>query len=241
MKSEARIGILFIVLAQVALVIAALAMVARAQEAHWGYEGESGPEYWGALSDDYALCDSGMAQSPIDLAGATEVALVDIAFHYGESASQIAYNGITYDLLQFHFHHPAEHTVNGQAAPMEAHFVHQDRNSGNLAVVGVMLYEGEAANESWAAVFDDMPSEAGGSAALAEALSLVDLLPAARGFYTYQGSLTTPPCSEIVRWLVFDEAVLVSAAQIEAFAAIFSGNARPVAPLGERDLLYDAP
>ena len=233
-------------------------MIAAADESSWGYSGETGPAYWGELSPDYALCADGSAQSPIDIRHASQLDLVDIDFQYGESVNSIfnnghtiqvniapgsfiVYNGISYDLLQFHFHAPSEHSIDGLLAPMEIHFVHKDRNSGALAVVGVMLYEGEAANESWAAVFDDMPAEAGGSAALAEAVSLVDLLPEARSFYTYQGSLTTPPCSEIVRWLVLDEAVLVSAAQIEAFAALFSGNARPIAPLGERDLLYDAP
>lgn len=256
MKSEARIGILFILMAQMALVIAALAMVVRAQEAHWGYEGETGPEYWGALSEEFALCESGRAQSPIDLAGATAVELVGIEFNYGESAghivnnghtiqinvaegSDIVYNGIRYDLLQFHFHHPAEHTIEGQAAPLEAHFVHQDRNSGNLAVVGIMLNEGVEENETWAAVFDQLPQEAGASPAAGVILNLADFLPERRAYTTYQGSLTTPPCSEIVRWLILDEAVVVSVAQIEAFAALYEGNARPTAPLGERDLLFD--
>ena len=257
MKGEARIGILFILLAQVALVIVALAMVVRAQEAHWGYEGESGPEYWGGLSEEFALCESGRAQSPVNLVGATAVELVGIEFNYGESTGQIVnnghtiqinvaegndivYNEITYDLLQFHFHHPAEHTVEGQAAPLEAHFVHQDRNSGNLAVVGIMLHEGVEENETWATVFDQLPQEVDASPVAAVILNLADFLPENRAYYTYQGSLTTPPCSEIVRWLILDEAVEVSAAQIEAFAAIFSGNARPTQPLGRRDLQFDS-
>ena len=178
MKGEARIGILFILLAQVALAIVALAMVVQAQEAHWGYEGETGPEFWGELSEEFALCELGVAQSPIDLVGATAVELVGIEFNYGESTghivnnghtiqinvaagSDIVYNEISYDLLQFHFHHPAEHTVEGRAAPLEAHFVHQDRNSGNLAVVGIMLHEGVEENETWAAVFDQLPQEVG--------------------------------------------------------------------------------
>ena len=179
-----------------------------------------------------------------------------IEFNYGESAghivnnghtiqvnvaegSDIVYNGIRYDLLQFHFHHPAEHTIEGRAAPLEAHFVHQDRNSGNLAVVGIMLHEGMTENETWAAVFDQLPQEAGASPAAGVILNLADFLPERRAYTTYQGSLTTPPCSEIVRWLILAEAVAVSAAQIEAFAALYEGNARPTAPLGERDLLFD--
>lgn len=259
MKFRAGACVGALVLAQLALALAMVmrAMMVRAQEAHWGYEGETGPEYWSRLSEEFALCAEGKAQSPIDLAGATAVELVDIEFNYGESAnrifnnghtiqvdvdegSTIVYNGITYDLLQFHFHHPAEHTVNGQAAPLEAHFVHRDRNSGNLAVVGIMIIAGDGENESWATVFDQLPAEKGEPRSDGKTIQLADFLPERRAYYTYQGSLTTPPCSEIVRWLIFDEAVAVSAAQIEAFAAIFSSNARPTAPLGERDLLFDS-
>ena len=225
---------------------------------HWSYEGETGPENWGSLSEEFRLCDSGEAQSPIDLVAAKPVELVEIDFHYGESATQIfhdghtiqvivdegstiVYNGITYDLLHFHFHHPAEHTINGQALSMEAHFVHQDRNSENLAVVGILFREETEENERWAAVFDELPAEEGESLAKGTPLALTDFLPEKRAYYTYQGSLTTPPCSEIVRWLIFEAVVELSISQIEAFAQIFSHNARPVVPLGKRDLLYGSP
>ena len=222
---------------------------------HWSYEGETGPDNWGDLSAEYRLCGCGTAQSPIDLAAAKPVALVEIDFHYGESAAQIfhdghnihvmvdegstiVYNGITYDLLHFHFHHPAEHTIQGQAHSLEAHFVHQDRNSENLAVVGIVFREGMEKNERWAAIFDELPAEEGESLAKSSPLRLSDFLPESKAYYTYPGSLTTPPCSEIVRWLVMAEVVELSNTQIGAFADIFSHNARPVQPLGKRDLLF---
>ena len=193
---------------------------------HWGYESEVGPEHWGNLNEDWALCGSGVAQSPISISEAdvTDVGLVDIRFDYGETAlnifnnghtiqvnvdegSSIAYNGITYNLLQFHFHAPSEHTYNGEHADMEIHFVHQDPNSGNLAVVGIFPFAGEGENDAYADVFANLPAEESEPAESDIMIDLIALLPADASFYTYQGSLTTPPCSEIVRWLVQDESV----------------------------------
>ena len=239
-----------------ALGISALMLTALADEAGWGYEGETGPAHWAELSPDFALCEEGAAQSPIDIAGSSELDLVDIDFQYGATAnhifnnghtiqvnvdagSRIVYNGLTYHLLQFHFHLPSEHTLDGAAAAMEIHFVHQDANSGNLAVIGVMLNEG-AHNDAYAAVFDNLPAEVGEPMPAGDDIALDALLPESRAFYTYQGSLTTPPCSEIVRWLVLDAPLQLSTEQIAAFAAIHAGNARPTLPLGARDLLHDA-
>ena len=239
--------------------VSSLTLVAltMAGELHWGYEGETGPDNWGSLSPDYALCADGTAQSPIDIRNASELDLVEIRFEYGETPNRVAntghgiqvdvegdshilYNGIRYDLLQFHFHAPSEHTIDGQAAAMELHFVHQDPNSGMLAVVGILLEEAEVDNEAYAPVFSNLPAEADRSVSTDESLALGALLPQTRGFYTYQGSLTTPPCSEIVRWLLLDTPVALSAEQIAAYTAIYANNARPVQPLGDRDLLRDS-
>ena len=249
--------------AAVIIVFTALLLNIMADEIHWAYDGDEGPAHWGELSPDYSLCADGSAQSPIDIRAASELDLVDIEFYYGETArdleathsiynnshtiqvnvapgSYIVYNGISYDLLQFHFHSPSEHTIDGLAAPMEIHFVHIDLNSGNLAVVGVMLTEGEKDNVAYSAVFDHMPAEVGEPQAMSMSLALDSLLPEARTFFTYQGSLTTPPCSEIVRWLLLDTPVELSVEQIEAFTAIYDGIARPTQPLGKRDLLRDS-
>ncbi len=239
------------------VIFTALLLNTLAADIHWGYSGDEGPANWGELSPEYILCADGSAQSPIDIRNASELDLVDIEFHYGETAnnifnnghtiqvdvdpgSHIVYNGITYDLLQFHFHAPSEHTIGGEAAPMEIHFVHQDPNSGTLAVVGIMLTEGDSDNKAYAAVFDHLPAEVSAPEAMGDPLSLASLLPEARTYFTYQGSLTTPPCSEIVRWLLLDNPVALSAGQIAAYRAIYDGNARPVQPLGKRDLLLDS-
>lgn len=228
-----------------------------AGELHWGYEGETGPDNWGSLSPDYALCADGTAQSPIDVRDASALDLTPISFDYGdtpdsvsntghsiqvevEAGSRITYNGIAYDLLQFHFHAPSEHTIDGQAAAMEVHFVHKDPNSDMLAVVGILLVEGESDNAAYAPVFTRLPAAADETLGGDLSLDLTALLPPARTFYTYQGSLTTPPCSEIVRWLLLDTPVELSAEQIAAYTSIYANNARPVQPLGQRDLLRDS-
>ena len=224
---------------------------------HWSYEGESGPEHWGELSEDYTLCVDGSAQSPIDIGEVIDADLTNITFNYGETAlnilnnghtiqvnvdegSSITYQGITYNLLQFHFHHPSEHTVNGEATDMEIHFVHQDPNSGNLAVVGVLLVGGADENAAYEAVLSNAPSEETEVMTVDGAtLDLNSLLPEHTTYFTYNGSLTTPPCSEIVRWLLLDTEVALTDEQIETFASIFENNARPVQSSEGRDVFHD--
>lgn len=242
-------------LSMIAVFLGVTSLSLAQEPPHWEYEGEAGPEHWGDLDPSFVLCSAGEGQSPIDLTGAAELNLTDIEFAYSASAmnifnnghtiqvnydsgSSITYNEATYDLVQFHFHHPSEHTINGQAGAMEIHFVHRDA-AGNLAVVGVMLMEGEADNAAYAAIFDELPTEAGDPTAVGE-INAADLLPEGKTFYTYSGSLTTPPCSQGVRWLVLTDPITLSAAQIEAFTSIFELNARPVQTLNQRDLLLDS-
>jgi len=219
---------------------------------HWGYQGELGPDHWGSLDPAFAVCTGGREQSPIDLRGAAREALSEIVFEYAPSPISIQNNGHTiqvdyqagsgivldgtrYGLTQFHFHHRSEHTVDGADFPLELHLVHEDA-AGALAVVGVFLEEG-AANEALAPVWRHLPAEAGPAALVAGTLDAAALLPERRTTWRYSGSLTTPPCSENVRWLLLDTPVALSAAQIAAFTAIYANNARPVQPLGDRDLL----
>lgn len=226
------------------------------EDAHWSYEGEEGPENWGELSELFSLCATGEAQSPIDIADTDQLDLTDIEFNYQPSmlnifnnghtiqvqydaGSSIVYNEIRYNLLQFHFHTPSEHTVNGESVPMELHFVHQDPATGELAVVGVLLREG-AENVEYAPIFDELPTESGDPQPSNLMVEALRLLPEDTTYYTYVGSLTTPPCSQGVRWLLLTTPVDISAAQIQAFQSVFNMNARPVQPLNERDLLQDS-
>jgi carbonic anhydrase len=224
---------------------------------HWTYEGEEGPANWGKLDPAYAACSDGKGQSPIDIANPVKASLVNIRFDYQPSAlnifnnghtiqvnydagSSITYNETTYKLLQFHFHHPSEHTINGKQADMEIHFVHSD-DKGNLAVVGVMLMIGDRPDKDYGPVFDHLPAEAGTPEPSTDLrVNATDLLPDDRTFYTYMGSLTTPPCSQGVRWLLLTTPVTISKAEADAFAKLYELNARPVQPLNQRDLLQDS-
>lgn len=223
---------------------------------HWSYEGADGPEHWGELSPDFAACSTGAEQSPIDIARSAPVNPADIAFAYGDSAVNILNNGHTvqvnydagssmtvagktYNLLQFHFHAHSEHTLEGAATPMELHLVHQNE-AGQLAVVGLMITAG-AENAALAPVMDNLPPQESDPAPVSGAtVNIANALPATQSYYRYDGSLTTPPCSEGVTWLVMTEPIELSTDQIAAFTQIFANNFRPVQPFNERAFLLTA-
>lgn len=221
--------------------------------AHWGYEGHSGPEHWAEMGKENTVCGSGTRQSPIDIATATSANLEPIQFNYGASMLEILNNGHTiqvnhgkgstitvdgekYDLLQFHFHAPSENTVDGKPYDMEMHLVHKNAK-GQLAVVGVFMKAG-AENAVLAKAWDHMPAHAGKPEQVAS-VSIIpaDLLPANRSYSRFDGSLTTPPCSEGVKWFVMKDAIEVSAAQVQKFAKVVGANARPIQPLNGRAVL----
>ncbi len=179
----------------------------------WGYAGHEGPENWAKLSPDNYAC-SGRNQSPINLTRFTDADLSPIGFNYKqggyeilnnghtiqvnyEKGSSIKVDGITFNLLQFHFHAPSENHINGQSYPLEAHLVHADKN-GNLAVIAVMFNEG-GESTGLKAVWPMMPKLAGDKYELPETVGAEDVLPKQRDYYRFNGSLTTPPCSEGVR------------------------------------------
>lgn len=242
-----KLAILGIVLL---LVLSFVLTVMAAGAVHWSYEGEEGPAHWGALSPDFAACSSGLQQSPVDIPADAPVNPADIVFNYSPSAltvlnnghtiqanydagSSITIDGMDYQLLQFHFHSDSEHTVAGQPSPMEAHFVHGNA-AGQLAVVGVMLKQGDA-NAALEPVFANMPAAAGDPVAVAGAtVSAADVLPADQSYYRYDGSLTTPPCTEGVKWFVMVNPVTISADQQAAYNALYTGNFRPVQPMNAR-------
>lgn len=227
--------------------------LASAEGAHFTYDGAEGPEHWGELSPDFATCGTGAEQSPIDLRATipADAQDIDLAWQTG-SDWQVVNNGHTiqvnltdagaavidgksYALAQFHFHNPSEHAVAGTRAPMEAHFVHKAED-GALAVLGVML-TGGGDNALLDAVMAAAPAQAG-EADLAP-MDIATFLPAGRSYFRYQGSLTTPPCSEIVVWTVLQEPLAVSDGAIAAFAGIFPMNARPLQPTNRRYILAE--
>lgn len=237
------------------LLIAAVAIIwnTTALAQHWAYSGEAAPENWSKLDAKFAVCGIGRNQSPIDLAGFVEAELKPLKFEYQAAASDIVNNGHTvqvdyapgsaltvdgrrFELKQFHFHSPSENRIGGKQFPLEGHLVHADKD-GNLAVVAVMFREG-AANPLLVNLWQKMPAKAGGKAALPAGLNAVSLLPADRDYYRFNGSLTTPPCSEGVWWLVMKKMASVSKAQVEQFAkAVGFANNRPVQPVNARPVL----
>ena len=216
----------------------------------WSYTGSTGPMFWGSLSPDHATCATGRMQSPIEITDAVPGGAPAPVFDYRSTPLTIVNTGYTvqvnyaagstltvagrdYELLQFHFHTPAEHVLAGMRSAMEVHFVHRSA-SGALAVVGVMMRVGRR-NEALAVMFANLPTEAGQSVAVAGAtVDASAVLPRRPGpFFQYEGSLTTPPCSEGVLWIVPAETIEASAEQVAAFRRILGPNARPLqAPNG---------
>lgn len=210
---------------------------------HWSYEGEGAPIRWGKLNPDWAKCDLGTRQSPIDIRDGIRVELEPIVFDYKPARFNVLDNGHTvqvnlgggnhitvmgkmYELLQFHFHRPSEERINGRASDMVAHLVHKDVD-GKLAVVAVLLNGGNP-NRLVQTIWNNLPLEKNDPVIPAGLIDMGQLLPERREYYTYMGSLTTPPCSEGVLWMVMKQPVQLSADQIAIFARLYPMNARPI-------------
>lgn len=219
---------------------------------HWSYEGETGPAHWGELSPEFKVCQLGLEQTPIDLSSGIKGDAGNVSFDYRPLPLRIVNNGHTiqvnadpgcacviggtrYGLLQFHFHHPSEHLVDGTPFEMEAHFVHRAQD-GALAVVGVFIKPG-AHNGGLQPIFDQMPKNEGPEITAPGEVDPRAILPASRAYFRYMGSLTTPPCSEGITWTVFREPIEASLEQIRQFASVFANNARPVQRLNRRFLI----
>ena len=231
------------------LEVAHSSAVVQHAHTHWGYEGAGAPENWANLDPKNKVCAIGERQSPIDIKDGIKVDLEPIQFSYrpsnfriidnghtlqvsvGESA--ITLTGKTYELVQFHFHRPSEEKVNGQRFDMVAHLVHK-ADDGALAVIAVLMERGSE-NPFIQTLWNNMPLEKNQS--VSPPTTIIDpnnLLPASRNYYTYMGSLTTPPCSEGVLWLVMKQPVQVSQDQINIFSRLYRNNARPIQPTGGR-------
>lgn len=226
-----------------------------AQHQHWGYKGDNSPQHWGSLSEAFSVCDIGKNQSPVDLKEAIKTDIRSVQFSYQPQSYKAENNGHTlqisplsgsqkieigsktFELKQFHFHTPSEHTFKGKNFPMEAHFVHQTA-SGEIAVLAVIFREG-GENAALTPVIAKRLA-VNESAELPAKLDISGFLPTDREHFRLNGSLTTPPCSEGVNWVIFKVPVTVSKAQIAAMRAILGqDNNRPVQPINSRIVIEE--
>ena len=209
----------------------------------WGYDGDKGPTFWPALSADYHTCGDGQRQSPIDL-DTTKATAAPVSFAYRPIPIDLLNNGRTiqetgdarctltlddqiYQLIQFHFHTPSEHTDGGTHYPMELHMVHRHPITKALAVVGVWIKPGKEQPEL-AVLSQQLPQQSGERTSNGNRVNPGNLLPTARTLVRYSGSLTTPPCSEGVTWLMMANPIEASAQQIATFHQLLGDNARPI-------------
>ena len=221
-------------------------------QAHWDYMGVEGPEHWGMLTNEYMTCEMGHRQSPINITmthhGDHQQKLV---FHYQTSELHELNNGHTiqvshasgcrvelnerdYKLRQFHFHAPSEHHIEGKAFPMEMHLVHQDEK-GHVLVLAVML-EADLASPVLTKLWNWLPDQIGQEVTIPLQLSIAEILPTDTHHYTYSGSLTTPPCTEGVQWIVLKEPIHIAQHDVDRFVGIIGHNARPIQPLEGRHI-----
>jgi carbonic anhydrase len=226
-----------------------------ASEGHWSYEGATGPEKWGGLDAADAACSAGGQQSPIDITATISARQPPLKIGWTKRPDTIVNNGHTiqlgfaegntldvgerrYALKQFHFHHPSEHLVEGKRFAMEVHFVHA--GTDGMAVVGVLVVAGKP-NAMFKKIVSTMPREEGSPVPADPAIDPRGLLPTQRAYYHYEGSLTTPPCSETVDWIVLTHPIEVDEDDIARFAKVYPMNARPVQNRDRRFILSSGP
>ncbi|MGB5881650.1 MAG: carbonic anhydrase family protein [Thermoanaerobaculia bacterium] len=223
------------------------------EDVHWTYSGERGPEHWGELSEAFAACSSGRSQSPIDIVDPIDADLGSIGLSYRGSAIAVLNNGHTlqvdagtgnsldiegqtFELVQFHLHSPSEHRIEGKSFPLEAHFVHRN-DQGELAVVAVLFREGPR-SQGLATIEAFAPTKAGKRKPIDTPIADLEIVPEGRAYYRYSGSLTTPPCTEGVRWLILKATGSVSNEQVEIFVKLIGEDARGPQPLNGRLVLH---
>lgn len=220
------------------------------RELHWGYEGDRGPEHWWRIKPEYSICRDGKNQSPVNIAEVEKADLTDIEFSYQDTSLKIIKtdytvflkyppgstfnaNGRTYELIQFHFHAPSEHTVEKHTYAMEAHLVHTSPE-GEPAVLGIFFVEGKY-NNALGTLWENLPPKnVRRKISRKIIINAADLLPDDKTYFHYTGSLTTPPCNEGVKWYIMKTPVEASHKQISTFTSLFPQNTRPVQPLNDR-------
>lgn len=235
-----------------AFVASPIQSLADDETPEWEYGGAANPTHWGELSNEFYQCEVGRDQSPINLSNAVDSSPASLSFNYQatpldvvnnghtvqvnyQPGSTVTIDGETYQLVQFHFHTPSEHQMAGEAAPMELHLVHKN-DAGELAVIGVMLAATGTDNPEVSKIWQQIPEEGGENMVEGQTVNALNLLPQNKTYFSYSGSLTTPPCSEGVSWTVLAEPVQVSERQVETFANLYPVNARPVQSVNGRQI-----
>jgi carbonic anhydrase len=240
--------------------IAALAgpMAAAAQDAsNWDYEGKRGSIVWGKLDPSYSACAKGHEQSPVNIRDARlNKALQPLEFHYIASSitlentghtiratpikgSYMVANGVRYDLISFEFHHPSEHAIKGKLTDMDVDLIHKS-SDGQIAILNVQLLEDRGSpNAVLASLWPQLPEKPGTSAKVTDMVNPAGFVPSDPGYWTYTGSLTTPPCTEGVHWFVFEQPLSISRDQLRKFAALYKVNSRPLQDIGKRKIEAD--
>lgn len=230
---------------------------AHAGPPHWEYTGAAGIVQWADLHESFNTCVDGGAQSPIDVRQTVERDLLNLSLDHSPARVAMVNNGHTiqgnfingspgtmthagkvYNLLQFHFHRPSEHTVNGYQSAMEVHLVHQ-AGDGSLAVVGVLMEPGDS-NDAFDPIWASLPGEEGASVEINSLFDVEKLLPEVQTTYRYPGSLTTPPCSEGVQWLLMSAPVEIAQSDIDTFKNLYFFNARYTQPINGRTIVLDS-
>lgn len=217
---------------------------------HWMYEGKSGPDNWGELSNEFITCKTGKFQSPIDIVHPFSAELPPLELNFNTVAEKLVNNGHTlqvtandedefrlddqnFILRQYHFHTPSENRINGKSFPLEAHFVHASKE-GDIAVLAVMFEVGPE-NSALTPLLTRLPKEKNHEVSIDKRFDLRPLFPADLHYYRFSGSLTTPPCTEGLRWIVMKNTVTLSKEQLEMFKqALGHSNNRPLQPLNGR-------
>lgn len=225
------------------------------KEIHWSYSGSTGPSNWGKLSENYSLCSKGKKQSPIDINNAIPQSLSSITMNYHPSKFTVINNGHTiqansndqknkllinrdqYVLQQFHFHTPSEHTFNGQSEALEVHLVHKNEK-GNLTVLAVLIQAGDE-HKTLSQIMRNLPKNER-ETFIVNDFDVSTIIPTKKAQYHYTGSLTTPPCSEEVQWIIMESPIELSEQEITTFKQLFKSNRRPVQPLHDRTVYIDS-
>jgi carbonic anhydrase len=238
-----------------ALIAFSFAAAAVAQnQTDWTYQGKTGALVWGKIRPEYQACSKGHEQSPVDLRGARlDSALKPIEFHYIAASvtlantgngiearvnpgSYIVTEGVRYNLVSYEFHRPSEHTVRGKFTDMEVDLIHRSADNKE-AIIAVRLSEQRnEPNAIMAMLWEHLPAQAGKSEKVTDMVNPGGLLPADRGYWTYTGSELTPPCTEGVRWIVYEQDMSISRSQLNAFVALYKMNTRPTQDLHDRKI-----